>query len=188
MTKISKKFNKFWDVVIVLILICSVGVFAYLSHGFRNDIKSFYVLYGNRLITEDQSGLVLETTNRFDVHYLVSRNKSYDVKIIPNSDCDFSFTANGEIKKLSLVSDYSKCFDLTLSEKYFVLNVPKDITILQILQKEYSGQTVVLPDNIIYDKEYFQIEITSSDDTIIISFIMYIGVSGVNLDKRNIEF
>ena len=185
MTKISRKNNKSKGILIIIILIFFVGIFAHLYQGFNSEKKSMYLVYNNLNITSDQTGMTLKPSNRFNVSNF---DKSYDVKIIPNKKHDFTFTVDGAKKTFCEVSDYSECFNLTKFKNYFVLIIPDDISILQILQKKYSGQTVVIPNDIIYDKDYFKIEVTSSENDINISFLCYIKVSQINIDKTEIKF
>jgi len=186
MAKKLKKVNKILNVLIILFLVGAVGFFAFFTRGFETDLKSFCIVYKNEIITSDQSGLCLKDSNRFDVRYLQLKNKSYTVKIINNTNCNFNFTVDGEKHNFNQITDYTNYFDLTVSETNFVLNVSNDFTILSVLKKIYPNKNVAISEKLDFTKDYFYINVAVGKSVIILGFNIDIAVTGIALDKEKI--
>jgi len=187
MAKKSRKLNKFFNVLVILFLVGAVGFFAFFTRGFKTDLKSFCIVYKNELITGDQDNLCLENSNRFDVRYLQLKNKSYNVKILNNTNCNFEFTVDGEKYNFNQIIDYTKYFDLFVYDDNFVLNLPNDLTILNLLKKVYLNKHVVISENLDFTNDYFYIQVVVGKSVIKLGFNVYIGVASVSLDKEKID-
>ena len=115
-------------VILVLALLAGIVAIIYrFTNGFNEDFKTFYVEHdGERILTTDSKlHLVEGQTHRFDVKYTFdtgnSEPKDYNVKVIPNAERDFDFTAGGERYLYSKENDLTSAFGLNKQDTYFEL-------------------------------------------------------------------
>lgn len=94
-------------ILILMVIVATIGVFAYFTNGFTSDFKTFYVSINGKDVMTSQGGFVATTKEPLavDVKYTFGalnkdENKGYSVKIVPNKieNSDFTYTVDGESK------------------------------------------------------------------------------------------
>lgn len=133
-------------ILILMVIVATIGVFAYFTNGFTSDFKTFYVSVNGKDVMTSQGGLVATTKEPLavDVKYTFGafnkdENKGYSVKIVPNKieNSDFTYTIDGESKSFQSETDISNGFEIVKGEKSFTVT-PKGETIVEVLSAIYS--------------------------------------------------
>ncbi|GHW02805.1 hypothetical protein AGMMS50249_5910 [candidate division SR1 bacterium] len=177
-------------ILLLLLLAAVVGVVYHFTNGFKTEFTTFYVQQGDTMfydVTDDYPVPFNEET-RFDVKYtfgvLDKELSGYSVKIVPNvsGDKDFDFTVDGLYYSYGGETDLTSAFDLKQYDDYFTLFVDDTMTMKKVLEKLYTGKTVVVPDNVLND-DYFTIVVSSYNgkSTVYINFLFRIPVTGITL-------
>ncbi len=176
--------------IISVLLAAGAVVFAFRDKLGFSDVPYYMEFNGRRLERADNAGLSYESVNRFDVKYEFSfwdkKDKAYDVKIIPNGD--FSFTVDGEAHNFSAETDLTPAFELYVYEDFFILDVPKNMTVKTVLESIYTGAEITVPETVTGDN--FTMLVTSPNNGTVyrIDFGLYSAVESLTLDKGNLIF
>ena len=185
---------------IVLVLLLLAGIVAVIyrfTNGFNEDFKTFYVEHdGERILTTDSKlHLVEGQTHRFDVKYTFdtgnSEPKDYNVKVIPNAERDFDFTAGGERYLYSKENDLTSAFGLNKQDTYFELVLPEDFTLQYALQSCYPSKEIIVPEEAEQGNPYpYTLVISSYNESVVYRIDLSVGeeVTGVVLDPEQIIF
>jgi len=182
-------------ILILMVIVATIGVFAYFTNGFTSDFKTFYVSVNGKDVMVSQGGYVVTPKEPLavDVKYIFGtfgkdENKGYSVKIVPNkTDEDFDFSVDGETHYFGDEKDISNGFVIDKREKSFTV-VPKGGTPLEILKAVYPESEVTC-DSEGYN-DMFTLIITSynGESSVKLNFALERRVTGVTLDKEVIEF
>lgn len=183
-------------ILIFMVIVATIGVFAYFTNGFTSDFKTFYVSINGKDVMTSQGGFVATTKEPLavDVKYTFGalnkdENKGYSVKIVPNKieNSDFTYTVDGESKSFQSVTDISNGFEIAKGEKSFTVT-PKGETIVEVLSAIY-GKEVTDCESKGYN-DMFTLVVTSynGEATVKLNFSLTLKVTGVTLDKEVIEF
>ena len=183
-------------ILILMVIVATIGVFAYITNGFTSDFKTFYVSINGKDVMTSQGGFVATTKEPLavDVKYTFGalnkdENKGYSVKIVPNKieNSDFTYTVDGESKSFQSETDISNGFEIAKGEKSFTVT-PKGETIVEVLSAIY-GKEVTDCESKGYN-DMFTLVVTSynGEATVKLNFSFTLKVTGVTLDKEVIEF
>ena len=185
-------------VILVLLLLAGIVAVIYrFTNGFNEDFKTFYVEYDGEqiLTTESEMHLTSGNTHRFEVKYTFdtpqSDVKEYSVEIVPNAQCDFDFTVDGERYLYTKQGDMTAAFSLKKSDTYFELSLPEDFSLEYALQSCYPGKEVVVPEEAADANAYpYMLVISSYNDSVVYHIALSVGaeVTGVILDPSQIIF
>ena len=183
-------------ILILMVIVATIGVFAYFTNGFTSDFKTFYVSVNGKDVMTSQGGFVATTNEPLavDVKYTFGafnkdENKGYSVKIVPNKieNSDFTYTVDGESKSFQSETDISNGFEIIKGEKSFTVT-PKGETIVEVLSAIY-GKEITDCESKGYN-DMFTLVVTSynGEATVKLNFSLTLKVTGITLDKEVIEF
>lgn len=141
--------------LIILMLVGVVGFFALFTNGFKSGLRTFYINYGGDTYTVNRTELTLpyDSDLQFDIRRLdgkASVEDAYTVRIIPGvtEKTDFIYTVDGEEHRFSEIDDLTAAFDVTQNGSTVTLNLPRSITVAEVLETVYPGQSVSVPDGL----------------------------------------
>lgn len=182
--KSSKFYSVVSAVVVLLLVLALIGGVMYLTNGGKDDIKTFSVQIGERLIMRDESGITLASGETISVN----SSSDYTVSVYAYAEqCDFSFLYGEERMKWSdcTTKDFLNAADSGLSMKQ---NGNSFVLSFESLQKIISSvHDVVFLQSVSGD--IFRMSITSAGSTIDIYFGIgkISAVTGVALETDLIE-
>ena len=183
-------------ILILMVIVATIGVFAYFTNGFTSDFKTFYISVNGKDVMTSQGGFVATTKEPLavDVKYTFGalnkdENKGYSVKIVPNKieNSDFTYAVAGESKSFQSETDISNGFEIFKGEKSFTVT-PKGETIVEVLSAIY-GKEITDCESKGYN-DMFTLVVTSynGEATVKLNFSLTLKVTGITLDKEVIEF
>ncbi len=160
--------------LIVLILVFSVGIIYRFTNEFNEEFKTFYLEYDKNEILAEETSMSLhdEKLHRFDVKYTFDfvdkEPRNYSVKIVPNGDVNFDFTADGKTYSWLKVKDLTAVFDISIYDTYFDFYIPNGMNLQRILESLYPGKTIEFPKEIEKEKPYlYTLVVSSYNETIV---------------------
>lgn len=169
-------------VVYVLIVILFIGLVSGLVLFLDNGQSNYYLAYGNRQISRKATDIELPKNaySMFKVKSVLSSKNSvsfddYEVNIYLDKDNvpDIGYTVDGIKYGLHGEIDFSQAFTVNKQDDYFMLYIPANYSLPQILQACYPDKTIVVDEYIpLWKKDCFQIVVTflSENKTIAVSF------------------
>ncbi len=191
-------------IVILVLLVAVLGVgFAVLYVQNDGDISNILPSISdnnNAEITvkinneEYKSGSKLLTLKQRETLVLTVENSdNYDVVIVPRSSTDFTFTADGEVKKFSSVNELTKGFDLKIDGGTVSITPYGGIvsTLTKALNKEIELDRTSDEVNEAFDKGLYTIVITNrnGNDTVLVYFeVLESGVDLITLSPSEVIF
>ena len=151
-------------IAVLLVISLVIGFAIFLTNGFTEAPKNFYVEIGNERVASSTGGYTFEKGKPTDVKLIFIGNgsKEYSVKITPKADYDFSFIAGGEEVKFSAMKDYTDCFNIVKKDNGFSIE-PKG-TLYGILKGKYSDKDIEIDRSAIPDGDMFTLEIKAASD------------------------
>ena len=179
-------------VALLLVIVLLLGVFFViykLSNNFTTDIKTFYLVIDNKIITENQTNISLQdkTIAVHSVGETISGKQGFSYEIRPsNSARSFVLYVDGKKHTLADKTDYAKCFDVEKTDTSIKV---KSTNMLTILQRAYGDSNIEIPlveGNVCY----FTLLIKSADGSknIALEFIFRVKVEKIEFDKTHLEF
>ena len=131
-------------IAVLLVISLVIGFTIFLTNGFTEAPKNFYVEIGNERVASSTGGYTFEKGKPTEVKLIFIGNgsKEYSVKITPKTDYDFSFFADSEEVKLSAVNDYTDCFNIVKKDNGFSIE-PKG-TLYAVLMRKYPEKNLRL--------------------------------------------
>lgn len=184
-------------IVFLLLLIGIVG-FAYkFTNGFNEQFKTFYLEFNGQKILSSQSEFTLKSGEvyRFDVKYLFNGEETssagFEVKIIPNVECDFTFTVDGNEMPYASLEDLSPAFNLSVEKDSFEFELVKDFDMKYVLSECFPEKVVSVEDGAISSDDYpYIISVSSPQSDISYNILLSVsyGMASVELDKEEIIF
>lgn len=167
-------------VCVVLLLVLGAGIFFLYryTNGFNEDFKTFYIEQDGKKILSSKSSTVFEPGSevRFDVGYTFDGPKSeardYSVKILPNPEEDFDFTADELYYSWRMAEGLEECFSLDKKENYFTLTIPRNSgkeLLAECLRKCFPGSvdlSEAFPGSVDPDAPFFLLRVSSYNGTV----------------------
>lgn len=193
----SKAWSAIFWIAIALVGIAALAAILKLTDKETGEFKTFYVTYGDQTIVSSDSELTFETgeTPSFGVHYtfdvLSGNTLDYNVAIIANGDANFEFTVDGVTKVWRAEKDLADFFSLQKEASGFTLTIPEDIRLQTILETLYPGQDVEAPAADELDAPYLYTIVVSSYNEKVqynIHFALLNAELRVRLDQTNYTF
>lgn len=184
-------------IIFLVLLIGAVGFFYKFTNGFQEQLKTFYLEFDGYKILAQNSWLTLQTGEKyhFDAKYLFSEEDAtpvgIDVKIVPNVECDFTFTVDGDEMSYASLEDLSPAFNLSVEKDSFEFELVKDFDIKYVLSECFPEKVVSVEDGSISSDDYpYIIAVSSPQSDIVYNILLSVsyGTASVELDKGEIIF
>ena len=196
MKVVNKFFYVFLWVFIVLAIVAIIGFFSIFTNGFREDLKTFYLIYRGNLILSEESkvSLIYNKENRFEIKYQLgfgvnkTSDKTYTVEIIPNGVySELTYTVDGEEHVFGDIEDFTDIFVLEKTEEFFTV-FPKAKTLNTVLSLKYPGHKVEVSDEYAeVNNFYYTLKVTPYKSDIVYN-INFNFEHEINLDNGSILF
>ena len=181
-------------ILILMVIVATIGVFAYFTNGFTSDFKTFYVSVSGKDIMTSSSGYVITPQEPLsvDVKYTFAFNQSetkgYSVKIVPNkTDENIAFSVDGETHYFGDEKDLSNGFIIDKQEKSFTVT-PIGSTPLEILKAVYPESEVSCESKGYNDMFTLIITSYNGEASVKLNFALERRVTGITFDKEVIQF
>lgn len=175
-------------IAVLLVISLVIGFVIFLTNGFTEAPKNFYVEIGNERVASSTGGYTFEKGQTTDVKLIFIGNgsKEYSVKITPKTDYDFSFFADSEEVKFSAADDYSDCFNIVKKDNGFSIE-PKG-TLYTVLMRKYPEKDIKIDKSAIPDGDMFTLEIkaASAEATVKINFKVHNPEAEIVIDPTEI--
>ena len=184
-------------IVFLLLLIGMVGFVYMFTNGFNEQFKTFYLEFDGQKILSSQSELKLKSGEvyRFGVKHLFNGEGTssalFEVKIVPNAECDFTFTVDGDEMSYASLEDLSPAFNLSVKKDSFEFELVKDFDMKYVLSECIPEKVVSVEDGVISSDDYpYIIAVSSPQSDIVYNILLSVsyGTVGVELDKGEIIF
>ncbi|MCH5146523.1 MAG: hypothetical protein J1F61_00785 [Clostridiales bacterium] len=184
-------------VAVVIFVGGIILAFARLTNGFKEDIKTFYIEYGDELITAKESKVSInrDSENRFNVKYALgfavndNADKTYTVEIIPNQTYkDLIYTVDGEEYQFGNIKDFSDVFEYKRAEEYFILRTSETVNLISVLSAKYPGRIVEVSDDFAKVNNYYYTLRVSSHSKKTVYNINFNFNAEINIDKDGVVF
>lgn len=167
----NKKVKIIALVLVIVLLVLAFLLIRKLSNNFTTDIKTFYLIIENDILTENQSNLEImnKTIKVHSVGENVKGQKGFSWRITRNRSENFYFTVNEEEHSLSEIEDYSQGFEVVSDQTNITIRATN---ILQILARIYSDERIEITEDFDDSICYFSLVIISFDGSksIVIDF------------------
>lgn len=181
----------FW-ILAVLLVIGIAGAIAYFVA--KEEGITYYIEYGGEKFYGNTEGKRLNIEGgkeyRFEVKSITGGAVNYGVSVTSNPANNFEFTVDGKLHiwngSDASANDYTSVFNVQKEETGFVLALPKDYGLKDIIQTKYSGQDIAL--GTFADKEYFLLTVTVEESSVSFWFGVKVSASGIAVDPPSIVF
>lgn len=173
----KQKKSKFVSVItwllLLLLLIGCIGLILHFLGIGKDDITdiinpTFRVEYDGNVYKADTEN-VLALPESGQARFEIKNCESCTVKVLPNvtDETDFTFTADGNERKYSDVSDLTAVFIQTnnVYGEYFIIDCDNDYSLESVLSSALGADSVVIPVAEITDP--YKLVVTSSDGEVI---------------------
>lgn len=141
-------------VAVLAFIAGAIAVIYKYTNGFNEEFKTFYVEYnGEKILTADvKYEFEPDKEYRLDVKYTFEKSDAkpldYNVKILPNAEYDFDFTADDKRYKYSKAKELTQAFGIDKHETYFTMSVTQEQTLSKVLGNVYGTDKVILPSDL----------------------------------------
>ena len=144
-------------VVLILFLVGIIGIIWKYTNGGNESFKTFTVRYGDKQIlsTDTETNIEMEggTVHLFEVNYTLdigtSEPRDYIVKVMPNTNLDFSFTVDGKKYQYANAKEFTSAFKINKEASSFTIFIPEDLSLKTVLKTVY-GKTVEVDESNAY--------------------------------------
>lgn len=172
--------NTIIGILSLLLIVAVVGVVLKFTNGLNEDFKSFYVEHNGKQIVSANSDITLDynSEHKFDCKYLSTpEDSSFNVKIVPNvnEETDFEFIADDKTYMWSSLKDLTPAFDLTVEKDYFILSIPSDFSVFNVLTKLNPYSNISITESLPEYNRYFCLVVSNYNESIVykINFNVY---------------
>lgn len=135
--------------VAALLLFGAIAFVYKFTSGGKEELKSYYLVYGDKEIIGGKGTLMLEKGS--EAEFGIKRTLPigdplvFSVTVSPNEEEDFAYLADGETKRWA-ETNLGKVFGIEKKQSGFVLKVPEDISLKAILETANGDKEILLPD------------------------------------------
>ena len=101
-------------IITILVAVLAIGFAVFITNGFTEKPKSFYVDINGDKVASTASGYLLEKDKHLKckVKFLFSDKKNYTVQIL-SAKSDFTYTVDGKNCGFTGEEDFTDCFVIT---------------------------------------------------------------------------
>ena len=141
----------------------AIGFAVFITNGFTETPKSFYVDINGDKVASSASGYLLEKDRplKCKVKFLSSDKKSYNVQIL-SAKSDFTYFVDGKKCEFTGEEDFSDCFVITKTGDDFTVETVGNL--YSVLQDKNPDAKVDYDRKTVPDEDLFTLVITAESD------------------------
>lgn len=150
-------------VIIILVAVLAIGFAVFITNGFTETPKSFYVDINGDKVASSASGYLLEKDRplKCKVKFLSSDKKSYNVQIL-SAKSDFTYFVDGKKCEFTGEEDFTDCFVITKTGDDFTVETVGNL--ISVLQSKNLDTKVNYDRKTVPDEDLFTLVITAESD------------------------
>lgn len=150
-------------VVILLVAVLAIGFAVFITNGFTENPKSFYVDINGDKVASTASGYLIEKDKplKCKVKFLSSDKKGYSVQVL-SAKSDFSYFVDGKKCGFTGEEDFSDCFVITKTGDDFTVETVGNL--IAVLQSKNPDTKVNYDRKTVPDEDLFTLVITAESD------------------------
>lgn len=178
--------------VIIAVIAAVIGIVYRFTNGFNEDFKTFYLERDGEqiLMSDTETEFRNGQAYRYEVKYTFdsgdAESKGFSVKVMPNIDLAFSFTAGGKQYSYADAKELTDAFDIVKEDTAFTISFPAKFSLKSVLEKVY-GKEVEVDER---GGHLYTLVVSSYNDRVTynIDFGIVITVTGIETNKGSIAF
>lgn len=150
-------------VVILLVAVLAIGFAVFITNGFTEKPKSFYIDINGDKVASTASGYLLEKDKplKCKVKFLSSDKKGYSMQIL-SAKSDFTYFVDGKKCEFTGEEDFTDCFVITKTGDDFTVETVGNL--ISVLQSKNPDAKVDYDREIVSDEDLFTLVITAESD------------------------
>lgn len=150
-------------VIIILVAVLAIGFAVFITNGFTETPKSFYVDINGDKVASTASGYLLEKDKplKCKVKFLSSDKKNYTVQIL-SAKSDFTYFVDGKKNAFTGEEDFTDCFVITKTGEDFTVETVGNL--IAVLQGKNPDTKVDYDRKTVPDEDLFTLVITAESD------------------------
>lgn len=150
-------------VIIILVAVLAIGFAVFITNGFTETPKSFYVDINGDKVASTASGYLLEKDKplKCKVKFLSSDKKGYTVQIL-SAKSDFTYFVDGKKCGFTGEEDFTDCFVITKTGEDFTVETVGNL--YSVLQSKNPDTKVNYDRKAVPDEDLFTLVITAESD------------------------
>ena len=150
-------------IIIILVALLAIGFAVFITNGFTEKPKSFYVDINGNKVASSASGYLLEKDKplKCKVKFLSSDKKNYTVQIL-SAKSDFAYTVDGKNYGFTGEEDFTDCFVITKTGDDFTVETVGNL--YSVLQSKNPDAKVDYDRKAVPDEDLFTLIITAESD------------------------
>ena len=150
-------------VIIILVAVLAIGFAVFITNGFTENPKSFYVDINGNKVASSAGGYLLEKDKplKCKVKFLSSDKKSYNVRVL-SAKSDFTYCVDGKKNAFTGEEDFTDCFVITKTGEDFTVETVGNL--ISVLQSKNPDTKVNYDRQAVPDEDLFTLVITAESD------------------------
>ena len=150
-------------VVILLVAVLAIGFAVFITNGFTESPKSFYVDINGDKVASSAGGYLLEKGKplKCKVKFLSLDKKGYSVQIL-SAKSDFTYFVGGKKCGFTGEEDFTDCFVITKTGDDFTLETVGNL--ISVLQSKNPDTKVNYDRKAVPDEDLFTLVISAESD------------------------
>lgn len=150
-------------IIIILVAVLAIGFAVFITNGFTEKPKSFYVDINGNKVASSASGYLLEKDKplKCKVKFLSSDKKIYTVQIL-SAKSDFTYFVDGKKNAFTGEEDFTDCFVITKTGDDFTVETVGNL--ISVLQSKNPDTKVNYDRQAVPDEDLFTLVITAESD------------------------
>ena len=150
-------------IIIILLALLAIGFAVFITNGFTEKPKSFYVDINGNKVASSASGYLLEKDKplKCKVKFLSSDKKNYTVQIL-SAKSDFTYFVDGKKNSFTGEEDFTDCFVITKTGDDFTVETVGNL--YSVLQSKNPDTKVDYDRKTVPDEDLFTLVITAESD------------------------
>lgn len=150
-------------IIIILVAVLAIGFAVFITNGFTEKPKSFYVDINGNKVASSANGYLLEKDKplKCKVKFLSSDKKNYTAQIL-SAKSDFAYTVDGENCGFTGEEDFTDCFVITKTGDDFTIETVGNL--YSVLQSKNPDAKVNYDRKAVPDEDLFTLVITAESD------------------------
>lgn len=150
-------------IIIILVAVLAIGFAVFITNGFTQKPKSFYVDINGDKVASSASGYLLEKDKplKCKVKFLSSDKKNYTVQIL-SAKSDFTYFVDGKKCAFTGEEDFTDCFVITKTGDDFTVKTIGNL--YSVLQSKNPETKVNYDRKTVPDEDLFTLVITAESD------------------------
>ena len=150
-------------IIIILVALLAIGFAVFITNGFTEKPKSFYVDINGNKVASSANGYLLEKDKplKCKVKFLSSDKKNYTVQIL-SAKSDFAYTVDSKNCGFTGEEDFTDCFVITKTGDDFTVETVGNL--ISVLQSKNPDTKVNYNRKAVPDEDLFTLVITSESD------------------------